>query len=49
MQGHLLQSLCCDLNAGSASAQFRVSEPQHFYESWTADACGTKRPFLVAL
>jgi hypothetical protein len=28
---------------------FRASEPQHFYERWTADVCGTKRPFLVAL
>jgi hypothetical protein len=31
------------------TAMFRVSEPQHFYERWTADVCGTKRPFLVAL
>jgi hypothetical protein len=31
------------------TALFRVSEPQHFYERWTADVCGTKRPFLVAL
>ncbi|CAN5813553.1 hypothetical protein BH11PSE3_BH11PSE3_36340 [soil metagenome] len=31
------------------TAMFRVAEPQHFYERWTADVCGTKRPFLVAL
>ncbi len=28
---------------------YRVSEPQHLYERWTADLCGTKRAFLVAL
>lgn len=31
------------------TALFRASAPQHFYELWTADVCGTKRPFLVAL
>jgi hypothetical protein len=31
------------------TAMFRVSEPQHFYERWVADLCGTKRAFLVAL
>lgn len=31
------------------TAMFRVSEPQHFYERWTADVCGTKRAFLVAM
>ena len=32
------------------TAMFRVSEPQHFYERWTADVCGTNRAaFLVAL
>jgi hypothetical protein len=30
-------------------AMFRVDEPQHFYERWVADLCGTKRAFLVAL
>lgn len=31
------------------TAMFRASEPQHFYERWMADLCGTKRAFLVAL
>lgn len=31
------------------TASFRVSQPQHFYERWTADLCGAKRTFLVAL
>jgi len=31
------------------TAVFRVSEPQHFYERWVADLCGTKRAFLVAM
>ena len=31
------------------TAMFRVSAPQHFYERWVADLCGTKRPFLVAM
>lgn len=31
------------------TAIFRVSAPQHFYERWVADLCGTKRAFLVAL
>lgn len=31
------------------TAMFRVNEPQHFYERWVADLCGTKRAFLVAL
>ena len=31
------------------TAMFRVSEPRHFYERWTADVCGTKRAFLVVL
>jgi hypothetical protein len=28
---------------------YRVSAPQHVYERWVADLCGTKRAFLVAL
>lgn len=28
---------------------YRVDAPQHLYERWTADLCGTKRVFLVAL
>lgn len=28
---------------------YRVTAPQHVYERWTADLCGTKRAFLVAL
>jgi hypothetical protein len=28
---------------------YRVTEPQHLYERWTADLCGTRRSFLVAL
>jgi hypothetical protein len=28
---------------------YRVTEPQHLYERWTADLCGTKRAFLIAL
>ena len=31
------------------TAMFRVSEPQHFYERWVANLCGTRRAFLVAL
>lgn len=31
------------------TALYRVTEPQHLYERWTADLCGTKRAFLVAL
>jgi hypothetical protein len=31
------------------TAMFRVSAPQHFYERWVADLCGTKRAFLVAM
>jgi hypothetical protein len=31
------------------TAMFRVSEPDHLYERWIAEACGTKRAFLVAL
>jgi hypothetical protein len=28
---------------------YRVTEPNHLYERWSADLCGTKRAFLVAL
>ena len=28
---------------------YRVDAPQHLYERWTADLCGTRRAFLVAL
>ena len=28
---------------------YRVDDPQHLYERWTADLCGTRRAFLVAL
>jgi hypothetical protein len=28
---------------------YRVAAPQHLYERWVADLCGTKRVFLVAL
>jgi hypothetical protein len=28
---------------------YRVNAPQHIYERWTAELCGTKRAFLVAL
>jgi len=28
---------------------YRVSAPQHSYERWVAELCGTKRAFLVAL
>jgi hypothetical protein len=31
------------------TAMYRVTEPQHLYERWTADLCGTRRAFLVAL
>lgn len=28
---------------------YRATAPNHLYERWTADLCGTKRAFLVAL
>jgi len=28
---------------------YRVTNPQHFYERWVTELCGTKRAFLVAL
>jgi len=28
---------------------YRVAAPDHLYERWVADLCGTKRTFLVAL
>ena len=31
------------------TAMFRATTPQHFYERWNVELCGTKRPFLVAL
>lgn len=31
------------------TALYRVAAPNHLYERWTADLCGTRRVFLVAL
>ena len=31
------------------SMMLRVTAAEHFYERWTVDLCGTKRPFLVAM